>query len=431
MLDSYSIIVFFCLLLVQNKEFRSRKNIMIAIVSVVIISIIDLKFNLASLFLLPLVFFGGYRKKQIGLKKNVACFIKAFLPSLIATNTSGILTLTVIANFSIDPRIKEPLFIVFNIFMVSIISYFINAVFINNNHYRRYYDDIWTQKVFFYVGIFEIISMIWMLTISRITRFSKGQLENMFFIFFFVLLFLTISIWIILKLHISKIELNYEKQRINDTSKYMAELEDNYQEMRQFKHEYRNLLISIHAIAKSGNNEKIILIIENILKEERGLRSVERANLLNNLEDSALKGLVMSKLYDAKKNNVNLRIEINTKIEDLGSDTLVMSKVMGIVIDNAIEAASESEDKNVNLTMVRDGANIGLELENSFDNNVPIRIDSIFNPGYTTKGPSRGMGLTMLKGISDSNERILIRLSIQSNMFKFYLYMNDVYNSVL
>lgn len=81
--------------------------------------------------------------------------------------------------------------------------------------------------------------------------------------------------------------------------------------------------------------------------------------------------------------------------------------------------------------MVRDGANIGLELENSFDNNVPIRIDSIFNPGYTTKGPSRGMGLTMLKGISDSNERILIRLSIQSNMFKFYLYMNDVYNSVL
>ena len=74
---------------------------------------------------------------------------------------------------------------------------------------------------------------------------------------------------------------------------------------------------------------------------------------------------------------------------------------MGIVIDNAIEASSKTNNKYILIDIYNDNG-IVIEISNSFKGKVDI--NSINDKYYSTKGKNRGLGLFIInKLIKSSN----------------------------
>ena len=91
-------------------------------------------------------------------------------------------------------------------------------------------------------------------------------------------------------------------------------------------------------------------------------------------------------------------------------------RIVGIIIDNAIEETSKIDEKNkeIIISMYTDEYFI-IEVSNRFKSN--IDLNNIYKKGYTTKGKNHGYGLSLLKKIVDNNSRISNEISITNNIF--------------
>ena len=65
----------------------------------------------------------------------------------------------------------------------------------------------------------------------------------------------------------------------------------------------------------------------------------------------AILGIVLDKLKRCKDNGVEFYIEIDHVVEELGCKNFNAARVLGILIDNAIEASLECEKKMVFLKL--------------------------------------------------------------------------------
>ena len=95
------------------------------------------------------------------------------------------------------------------------------------------------------------------------------------------------------------------------------------------------------------------------------------------------------------------------------------SRIIGILIDNAIEAAKECEEKIVNLIFrasPRNSVQI-ITIENTYkDKN--IKLDNIFNKGFSGKNNHSGIGLWEVKQIEKKHNNIVLHTTKDSKYFK-------------
>jgi len=69
-------------------------------------------------------------------------------------------------------------------------------------------------------------------------------------------------------------------------------------------------------------------------------------------------------------------------------------------MDNAIEAAAESESKNLSLGVLPEADHISFIFANSFA--VLPNLSRLFSKEYTTKGENHGLGLYIVKELLDT-----------------------------
>ena len=95
------------------------------------------------------------------------------------------------------------------------------------------------------------------------------------------------------------------------------------------------------------------------------------------------------------------------------------SRMLGILIDNAIEAASETDEKIVKI-MFRDSSNNRtqiIKIENSYKNK-DVDKNKIFEKGVTGKENHSGMGLWEVKQIIKRNNNINLITEPNEKYFK-------------
>lgn len=92
-------------------------------------------------------------------------------------------------------------------------------------------------------------------------------------------------------------------------------------------------------------------------------------------------------------------------MENYSENSHDISKIIGVYIDNAIEAASSSTSKEVEIQFYLENNNIVLCLGNTFVGNIDLsKIDA---EGYSTKGNNRGYGLPLAKDLLSKHSDIL------------------------
>ncbi len=81
------------------------------------------------------------------------------------------------------------------------------------------------------------------------------------------------------------------------------------------------------------------------------------------------------------------------------------ARILGILLDNAIEASKECEDKIINITFRNDTKNNRqlIIIENTY-NNKDVNTEEIFNKGFSGKDGHTGLGLFEVRKIIKKNK---------------------------
>lgn len=238
-------------------------------------------------------------------------------------------------------------------------------------------------------------------------------------ILFLAYFFSTIIMTYVLSMNLRKeMELKNKKIEFDNLQEYTSNLETMYNDMRKFRHDYINILSSMTGYIEQKNlngleeffNKKILRLSENISKKDY------KIDKLQNIKIMELKGVLSSKMIRAQELGIDVFIDIMESVKFINMDIIDLCRAIGILLDNAIEAALLCEVPSVKLGIINKEDSIIILIINSCPENSPP-IYKMFQEGFSTKGTNRGLGLSNLKEILSNYKNIFFETSIENGEF--------------
>ena len=196
-------------------------------------------------------------------------------------------------------------------------------------------------------------------------------------------------------------------------SYYTAELEHHQTAIRKFQHDQNNILTSIHAFL---HEEDLAGLKDYFAKVETMMQSsideVVALEALSKIKVREIKGILAAKLIRAQQLDVPATFEADEEIDYIPADSIVLVRMLGIVLDNAIEALVELGHGELRVACLKDGTDTLFVVQNTYPADRPEPT-----PGVSTKGEGRGMGLLNLSELANAQPNILLETSIKDEKF--------------
>jgi len=245
------------------------------------------------------------------------------------------------------------------------------------------------------------------------------SVRNNLAMFLVYLALLAISIFVVLYLAFKQYKVKQREQEIRNFESYVASLEQINQDMRKFKHDYINILATLRIYIDEKNYDGLhTYFYDHILEANHQEQLNQQAMMmLNNLKINSLKGLLTTKILQAQSHHVPFYIEIAEEITEIPVDPIVLNRMVGILLDNAIEAAREIENGEVRVAFIHMNDSILLVVSNTFDEKTNIKVHEIFNEGFSTKGENRGLGLANLRQMKNDLQNVSLNTKISPPYF--------------
>lgn len=239
-------------------------------------------------------------------------------------------------------------------------------------------------------------------------------------IFTFLLILILISSSLLKNLHI-KIEVEAEKQKLEQQKKYIEALERNNNEIRKFKHDFNNIILGLEGYITNNevDNVKLRDYFYNNIKNFNTKIELDNIVLshLNNIKVLSIKNLLTNKIISAQNNDFKVNICIEDEIDDFYVNEMQLSRVLGIFLDNSLEAGLELDNNRfLELLILKVNKTIAIQITNTFKNN-NLDMDKINESGYSSKGENRGIGLSSTNDII-SKHNMILNTRIEDNLFK-------------
>jgi len=180
---------------------------------------------------------------------------------------------------------------------------------------------------------------------------------------------------------------------------YTKTVESLYDNISMYKHDLSNMMLSMRHMIDSEDSNALKNIIYTDLVNIDGFNINMYTTLidLELLNVDALKGLLLSKYQKALAVKVSLDISINNSIDKIEMSDTDVCRAVGILLDNAIEAAQLSIEKQVHVALQKSNSDLNIVIKNTHSNEQLVEQSSRF--WKSTKGSGRGLGLKSLKSV--------------------------------
>ena len=129
-----------------------------------------------------------------------------------------------------------------------------------------------------------------------------------------------------------------------------------------------------------------------------------------------MKGLISSKLIYAHSMGADVFVDIVDEVKPLAMRDVDATRVLGIYLDNAIEAALETAQKEIKFNIVCDVHSTTIVLMNSFQDK-GMAVEKMEQKGATTKGEGHGIGLSNVNDILRRYQNICKMTEIKDGYF--------------
>ncbi|PNZ33411.1 ATP-binding protein, partial [Staphylococcus petrasii] len=268
------------------------------------------------------------------------------------------------------------------------------------------------------ISIVLVLSLIILYIYSQTPDTNNTSLKMYGLIFIGIILFFTVLIIIVSLTALRELRYKRNKEEIETYYEYTLQIESINNEMRKFRHDYVNILTTMSEYIREDDmaglreyfNENIVSMKDNLQMKSIKINGTE------NLKVRAIKGLVTTKILQAQEKNIPISIEVPELVEHIEMNTIDLSRIIGIIIDNAIEASEDLEDALIRIAFINTESSVMFIVMNKCKEDMP-RIHELFQERFSTKGENRGLGLTTLKEITDSTENVLLDTTIENGYF--------------
>lgn len=353
--------------------------------------------------------------------KSKLAFILTFLMmvlALIASSVSSYFAQNIISsiwnydfNHLLDVR-SAFILILLMILIYSIGTYLIKSFYMKVSPFIRS-SESWISTT-----ISIITNSVFVFTYLIIFYVSGDQGLNVY-ILIMIGIFLSVGTSVILLYYSSlkRVELQNKENQLSQLNDYINTIERMNTEMRRFKHDYKNVLSAMHGYIEDNDIEGLKkLLYQHILPFEENIDvDMKELNKLVYIKVKELKGLLSLKLSQAIHQGLSIKVTITEDLVGLNMETVDMCRVIGILLDNAIEEAIKTDEKCIHALIENMDECILIHIENSLVDNT-MSIHQIFNKGYSTKDGHSGLGLYSVHRILSKYE-ISLETRIENSRF--------------
>lgn len=284
---------------------------------------------------------------------------------------------------------------------VTVCLLMISTTYILRKPLRRIinYNFSMTKKIII-VSTFTLISLaIFFYSLINAFEFSNNIASSLVVIFTLIL--------ILFYLFKQKNEIELALKKYDELLSIMKNYESDIEEQRTVIHENKNELLTIKSKIEDKEKEHLIIdYIDSILGDKKSSK-MSKYSKFKYLPSNGIKGFFYYKFNEAEKRGIKVSVNISKKIENsfLGNlntkDFKDLVRMIGVYLDNAIDASDESKDKKLGIEIYSIKDDIEIIISNTLKHK--IDKDKIGKERFTTKGKNHGHGLLLVKSILYSN----------------------------
>ncbi len=207
----------------------------------------------------------------------------------------------------------------------------------------------------------------------------------------------------------------YQHEKADNRNKdaYIHSLIKSSDEFRMVKHDFYNILQTYSGYLSTGDLEackKYHASLVGITTQAGDTLELSR----HAAENPTLISLLIDKRDRAEQMDVQMDISLKCTLAGLPINEIHLSRAVACLLDNAIEAASESEQKRVFFTVEQTTpASRLIIITNS--SRLPLDITKVFAAGATSKNGHDGIGLNNVRKTLDRYNNCTFRLNVYSD----------------
>ena len=195
-------------------------------------------------------------------------------------------------------------------------------------------------------------------------------------------------------------------QKLESAEEYNKTLHILHDSVRGFKHDFDNIVTTIGGYIKTNDIEGLEKYYSQLQEDCSKVNNLYILNpdIINN---PGIYNLLTTKYSEAEEKGIKVNLTFLLDLNELHMKIYEFARILGILLDNAIDAASECDEKLLNIVFRNESKNDRniILIENTYkDKNVDL--NQIFNKGITGKENHTGLGLWEIRQILKKNNNV-------------------------
>ena len=226
--------------------------------------------------------------------------------------------------------------------------------------------------------------------------------------------------------YLEQIQTEAKQKAMQDLQDYTRNLEAMYNSLRSFKHDYVNILLSLSGYIEEGDLDRLKDFFESKIFPTKNLITGEdyKLNQLSNISVLEIKSLLSAKMIYAHESGIDVTIDIPDKVESFLIDTVDLARILGIFLDNAIEATLETEQPQIGLNIIQNKTGVSIIISNRFRDN-GLMLHKLKQKGFSTKIGHQGIGLGNAQKIISSYDNVLLETTMKCDYFTQHIELTE------
>ena len=221
------------------------------------------------------------------------------------------------------------------------------------------------------------------------------------------------------------IKLSNTKRNLESAKEYNKSLEILYDKLKGFQHDFNNIITTLDGFIE---NNDINGLKEYFIEVKKDCKIINNLSLLNprTINNPGIYSLLNNKYFKATNLGISFEIDYFLDLNELKINTYEFSRILGILIDNAIEEAEKCNEKIVKISFKREYKNHRsiITIENTYSNK-NVDIEKIFTKGISGKENHSGIGLWEVRKYISKTKNLDLFTSKTNKFFKQELSIYD------
>jgi two-component system sensor histidine kinase AgrC len=289
-------------------------------------------------------------------------------------------------------------------------SIFLTIVFSSVLFHKNILEGIYSQIIkrgdkttkFIILNSFIATLVVWIYWDSNFNR----QVYNLIYIVLVLIIIFSVNLTAIS--YLEKIDM--QEKALNAYNKYNPYIEELIKEIRKEQHDYKNRLHALMMLPEVCDN------YENLVKEIQEYTNNYNKEIKDNkiellkLNNKMLGALLYYKINQVKEMGIIFKCEIDDDSMEYCLANYELVDIIGILIDNAIEATSTYEgNKHIIIEFKEKNFKRYIIIKNTFYFIENEKLQKLFRKAYSTKGNGRGYGLSNVESIINKYTGVIIQ----------------------